>query len=145
MTTSPWCREKVLVYYYPTPPYVMTTRAQEDGPKEYKAQQKWQRETPQSVTYTPGLSTVFYLSCIVVKHPPSFLSCPRPPSHHPSSLTSVSLVPALHLLPPSTTFWSYCSDPLFPNTETISILSDSLYSLTPFLFLLSNAPLKKQT
>ena len=28
--------------------------------------------------------------------PPSFLCCPRPPSHHPSSLTSISLVPAFH-------------------------------------------------
>ena len=38
---------------------------------------------------------------------------PRPPSHHPSSLTSVSLVPALHLLPPSTPFWQYGTHPFF--------------------------------
>ena len=30
--------------------------------------------------------------------PPSFLCCPRPPSHHPLSLTSISILPAFHLL-----------------------------------------------
>ena len=34
--------------------------------------------------------------------PPSSLCCPRPPSHHPSNLTSFYPVPAFHLLPPST-------------------------------------------
>ena len=73
--------------------------------------------------------------------PPSFLCCPRPRSHHLSSLTSVSLIPALHLLPTSTPFQTYGTHPFFPHAQTISILSVMLYSLTPFLFQLSNAPL----
>ena len=73
--------------------------------------------------------------------PPLFLCCLRPPPHHPSSLTSVSLVPDLHLLPPSTPFWPYGTHPFFPHAQTISILSDLLYSLTNFLLQLSYAPL----
>ena len=46
--------------------------------------------------------------------------------------TSVSFVPALHLLPPSTPFWPYGTHPFFPHDQNISILSDLLYSLTPF-------------
>ena len=49
----------------------------------------------------PGLSALSDLSRIDSKPPPSFFCCPRPPSHHPSTPTSISLVPALHLLPPS--------------------------------------------
>ena len=67
----------------------------EDGPTEHRTRQKWPRET-HSVTSAPGLSTLSYLSRIVAQPPPSFLCCPRPPSHHPSSLTSVFLVPGLH-------------------------------------------------
>ena len=63
--------------------------------------------------------------------PPSFLCCPRPPSHQPSRLTSVSLVLAIHLLP-STPFWPYGTHPFFPHAQTISILSDLLYSLLLF-------------
>ena len=62
----------------------------------------------------------------------SFLCCPRPPSHHPSSLTLVSLVPALHFLPLSTPFWPYSTHPFFEHAQTISILSDLLHSLIPF-------------
>ena len=58
-------------------------------------------------------STVSDLSRIDAQPPPSFLCCPRPPSRHPSSPTSVSLVPALHLLPPSTPFWPYDTHPFF--------------------------------
>ena len=71
---------------------VVTTRARKGGPKEHSAKQKWPRET-HSVTYVPGLSTLSDLSHIDAQPPPSFLCCPRPPSHHPSSLTSVYLVP----------------------------------------------------
>ena len=60
--------------------------------------------------------------------------------HHPSRITSVSLVPDLRLLPPSTPFWPYGTHTFFPHAQTISILSNSLYSLTPFLFQLSYAP-----
>ena len=77
-----------------------------------------------SFTHSRGASTVI-------------LRCSRPPSHHSSSLTSVSLVRVIHLLPPSTPFWPYGSHPFFPHAQTISILSDLLYSLTHFLFQLS--------
>ena len=84
------------------------------------------------------------LSLIDGQPPPSFLCCPRTPSYHPSSLTSVSLAPAFHLLPPSTPFWPYGTHIFFPHAQTISMLSDLLYSLTPFLFQLSYAPLHSQ-
>ena len=88
---------------------------------------KWPRET-HFVTYAPGLYTLSYLSRIDAQLPPSFLCCPRPPSHHPFSLTSVYLAPVLHLLPPSTPFWPYGTHPFFPHAQTISILFDQLYS-----------------
>ena len=96
------------------------------------------RET-HSVTYVPGHSILFDLQHIVVQPPPSFLCCARPPSHNPSSLTSVSLVPVPHLLLPPTPFWPYGTHPLFQHAQTISTLSDLLNSLTPFLFRLSCA------
>ena len=107
-----------------------------------QTKQKWPSET-HSVTYIPGLSTLSDLSRIGAQPPPTFLCCPRPSSHHPSSLTSVSLVPAIHLLLPSTPFWPYGTHPFFPHTQSISILSVLLYSLTSFSFLfqLSYAPL----
>ena len=108
---------------------MITTWAREGGPKEHSAKQKWQRET-HSVTYVPGLSTLSDLSRIVTQPPPSFLCCLRPPSHHPSSLTSVSLVPVLHRLRPTTPFWPYGTHPFFAHAQTISILSDLLYWLT---------------
>ena len=92
-------------------------------------------------TTSPGLSTISDLSWIDAQPPPSFLCCPRPSSRRPSSLTSVTLVPTLHLLPPSTPFRSYGTHPFYPHAHTISILTDLLYSLTPFLFQLSYAPL----
>ena len=122
---------------------MITTRTREGGPKEHRAKQKYPRET-HSFTYVPGLYTVSDLSRIDAQPPTSFLCCPRPPSHHLSSLTSVSLVPALHLLPPSTPFWPYDTHPFCPNAQTISILSDLLYTVTPLLFQLSYAPLHSQ-
>ena len=118
---------------HPTPLQVITTRAPEGGLKEHRDKQKGPRET-HSVTYVLGLFTLYDLSRIDAQLPASFLCCPRPPSHHPSSLTSVSLIPALHLLPPSTPFWPYDTHTFFPNAQIIAILSDLLYSLTPFLF-----------
>ena len=38
---------------------------------------------------------------------------------------------ALHLHPSSTPFWPYGTRPFFKHAQTISILSDLLYSLTP--------------
>ena len=121
---------------HPSPLHVITTRAWEGVPKEHSAKQKWPRKT-HSVTYVPGLSTLSDLSRIVGKPPPSFPCCLRPPSYHPSSLTSVSLLPVPHWLRPSTPIWPNGTHPFFPHAQTISILSDLLYSLTPFLFQLS--------
>ena len=112
---------------------MITTIAREGGPKEYRAKQKWQHET-HSVTYVLVISTLSDLLCIDEEPEPSFLCCLRPPSSHPSSLTSVSLIPALHLLPSPTPFCPYDTHPFFPHAQTISILSDLLYSLTLFLF-----------
>ena len=44
-------------------------------------------------------------------------------------LTPVSLVPVPHWLRPLTPFWPYGNHPFFPHAQTISILSDLLYSL----------------
>ena len=84
-----------------------TTRAREGSPKEHRDKQKCPSET-HSVTYVPGLSTLSNLSCIVAQ---------LPPSSHPSSLTSVSLVPALHLFPPSIPFWLYGTHPFFAQSK----------------------------
>ena len=83
-----------------------------------------------------GLSTLSDLLGIDAQKPPSFLCCPRPPSsHHPSSLTSVPIVPVLHWLPPSTpsghTLLIHSFHMPLPSH---AILSDLLYSLTPFLY-----------
>ena len=50
--------------------------------------------------YAPGLRYAPCMHLIISQPPPSFLCCPRPPSRHPSSITSVYFVPARHLLPP---------------------------------------------
>ena len=66
-------------------------------------------------SFSPGLSTFSYLSCIIAQPPPSFLCYPSLPSHHWSSLTSVYLIPALFLLLPSTLFWPYGTHSFFPH------------------------------
>ena len=102
--------------------HVITTRAWEGGPKEHRAKQKWPRET-HSITYVPGLSTLSGLSRTVAQPPPSFHCCLRPPSHHPSSLTSVSLVPVSHWLRPSTPFWQYGNHTvIIPIRNNLSII-----------------------
>ena len=101
--------------------------------------EKWSRET-HSFTHAPGLSTLSDLSLIVEQPPATFLCCPTPPSHHPSILTTVYVVPVIYFLLPSTPFWPNSSHPFFPHNQTIWILSDPLYSLTPFLFQLSYKP-----
>ena len=68
----------------------------EDKPSEQRravqksagTKQKWPHET-QSFTYASSVVTPSYLLCIVMLLPPSFLCCPRSPSHHPSNLTLV--------------------------------------------------------
>ena len=119
--------------WHPSSLQVITTGAREGHPKEHRAMLKLTRET-HSVTYVPGLYTLSDLLHIDAQLSPSFLCCLRPPSHHPSSLTSVSLLLVLHWLRPPTPFWPYGTHPFFPHSQTISILSDLLYSLTPFLF-----------
>ena len=119
---------------------MITTRAREGGPKEHRVKQICPRET-HSVTYVPGLFTLFDLSRIDAQPPPSFLCCPRPPSHHPSSPTSVSLVPALTYFRQQHPSGHTVLIPFFPHSQTISTLFDLLCSLTPFLFQLSYAPL----
>ena len=47
-----------------------------------------------------------------------------------SSRITVSFAPVLHLLRPSIPFWSYGTHLFFHRAQTISILSDLLYSLT---------------
>ena len=96
-----------------------------------QCQAKWPREI-RSVTYVPGLSTLSDLSRIVAHPPPSFLCFLRPPSHHPLSLTSVSLARVSHWLRALTPFWQYGTHLFFPHAQTISALSDLLYSLTPY-------------
>ena len=59
-----------IMLWHPSPLQVITTIAQEGGPKEHSAKQKWPRET-HSVTYVPGLSTLSDLPCIVAQPPPS--------------------------------------------------------------------------
>ena len=117
---------------YPTSLQVITTRAREGGPKETGPSKNGHKVN--SVTYVSGLSD---LSRIVAQLPSSFLCCPMPPSRHPSSLTLVSLIPALHVRPSSTPLWPYGAHRFFQHVQTISILSDLIYSLTPFLFQLS--------
>ena len=113
LTSAPWfsivapflqCIPTAVTASHPSPGD--NHQSTEGGPKEHSAMQKWTGKT-YSVTYVPLLSNLSDHSRTDAQPPPSFLFCPRPPSHHPSSLTSVSLVPALHLLPASTPFCPY--------------------------------------
>ena len=61
------------------------------------------------------------LSRIVAQPPPSFLCCLTPLSHHPSSLTSVSLLPIPHWLQPSTLFWPYGNHPFLKGKKSYSL------------------------
>ena len=64
-----------------------------------------------------------------------------------SSLTKVSLVPALHLLPPSTPFWPHGTDPFFStcpnhvNTLWSALLANSL-SIQALLRTIRDTPIK---
>ena len=53
------------------------------------------------------LSTPSYLPLIPAQPPPSSLCFPSQSSRHPPNLTTVFLVPALHLLLPSTPFYNH--------------------------------------
>ena len=101
------------------------------GLKEHRAKQKWQHET-HSVTYVPGLSTLFDLSRIDVQPPPLFFCCPKPPPHHPSSLTWVYLVPLsnyfCHQHPSGHTILIHCSHMSKPSQY--SLICSTRYSLS---------------
>ena len=115
---------------------MITTRAREGGPNEHRAKQKWKRET-NSVSYAPGLFSLSHLSRIFAQ-PQSFRQ-----GHFTPSIQSNLGLPRTR--PPLTaainTFWIYGSNPFFPHAQTISILSNPLYSLTSFLFQFSYVPL----
>ena len=104
-----------------TPLQVITIRAWEGCPKEHRAKQKWPNKT-HSVTYVPGLSTLFYHLSIVTQPPPSFLCCPSLKATFTSSIQPnlvVSLIFTTPLLLPSTPFWTYSTYPFFPHAKTI--------------------------
>ena len=92
----------------------------EGEPKERTAQQKLSRET-QSSKYAPGFSTPSCVSRIVAQPPPPSLCCPRPPSRNSLNQTSVFLVFALYLHPPSIPFWPYGTHPFSPSAQIILI------------------------
>ena len=122
---------------------MITTKAREGDPKKQSAKPKLPSKT-HSVTYVPGLSTLSDLSCIVAQPPSSFLSCLRPPSHHPSSLTYVGLSRTRRPLTSDINTFLAIRYSFILSTcpNHLNILSDLFYSLiTPFLFQLCYAPL----
>ena len=103
-----------LFYSLPQPHHVMASHSSlGDKPLEHvaccikKFWSFWSGHETQSSTYATGLSTP-YLWLIAMQPPLSTVFCPRAPSHHPSNLTSVYHVPALHFLP-SPSFWPGCT------------------------------------
>ena len=130
-----------IMYWHPSPLQVITTRAREGSSKEHRAKQKRMHET-HSVTYVPGLSTLFYLLHIVAQPPPQFLCCPSPKATVTPFIQPTLGLP--HTLPPLTsatnTLLAIGYSSIFPHAQTISILFDPLYSLTSLVFQLSYAP-----
>ena len=130
LTTAPWA-SLVAPYlqFTPTSLQAITNRAREGGPKEH-GQAKMAAWNWCSYICTRALhSFLCFTHCRAASAVIPLDTRPRPPSHHPSSLTSVYLIPDLDLLLPSTPFWPYGTHPCFPHAKTISILSDPLYSL----------------
>ena len=108
---------------------MITTRARERGPKEYRDKQNGSVKLIQLHMHQG--SVLFPIYCLAAYTDIPLL--PKVTFTHPSSLTSVYIVPVLHLLPPSIPVWPYGTHPFFLNAQSISILSDPLYSLTDFL------------
>ena len=77
---------------------------------------------------------------IVAHPPPSFHYCPRPHSHHPSSLTSVSLVPVLPLI--TSAINTLLAIRFSSIISTCPNHLNTLWSETPFLFQLCSLLLK---
>ena len=128
----------LIILWHLTPLQVITTRAREGNPKEDRANKNCDWNSFSNIctrNIHSFLSFPYYRAASTV-----IPLLPRPPSPLPSSLTSAYLISVLHLLLPSTPFWSYGTHPFFPDAQTISIFSNALYSLTPFLFQLSDAP-----
>ena len=128
----------LIIKWHPTPLQVITTRAREGGPKEHREMQKWPRET-HSVTCTRALhSFIFFVHWRVVSsvipllpkatftHLSSHLGLPRT---RPPLTTAINTLVAIR----------YSS--ILSTCQTISTISDPLYSQTPFIFQLSYAPL----
>ena len=69
----------------------------------HNARKRSERRQEQSKNnrFLNHLFTPSYLSYIVAWHPPSSLCSLRPPSDHPSKITSIYPVHTLNLLPPS--------------------------------------------
>ena len=92
---------------------------------EHSAKQKWQRET-HSATNVPGLSPLSDLSRSLHCHS----SVAK--GHLHTSLTSVSLVPVLHRIRPSTPFWPYGTHPFslhfHYSSPTHFFISNSIHS-----------------
>ena len=81
-------------------------QARKGGPKEHSAKQKWYIFNLIQVHMYQG-SPLFAASTVIPLLPKATFT----PSIH--SLTSVSLVPVLHWLRPSTPFWPYGTHPSF--------------------------------
>ena len=105
------------------------------GPKEHWNKAKMTKSHSIIYTYATVISTSSYLSHIIDKPPPSSIWCQKPPSRHPSNLTSFYSVSALHLLLPSTLFT------FSPYVQTVSMFSNSFYSPNHFQFKLFYASL----
>ena len=81
------CSSCALFTVYPTPLQVITTRPREGGPKEQRANQKWQRVT-HSVTYATKLSTLSHLraaSTVIALLPKAIFTPSIQPTSYPPS------------------------------------------------------------
>ena len=125
-----------IMWRHPSPLHVITTRAWEGGSKENSAKQKLPRET-HSVTYV--CTRASFVHC----HATSTVIPLLPKATFTLSIQPNLCLPRTRppLTSPSTPFWPYGIHPFFPHAQTISMLSDMLYSLTPFLIQLPYAPL----
>ena len=130
----------LIMKWHPTPLQVITTRAREGGPKEHREMQKMASWNSFSYICTRALhSFVFFVHWRAVSSVIPLL--PKATFTHLSSLTSVYLVPATPLTTAINTLVAIRYSSILSTCQTISTLSDPLYSQTPFLFQLSHAPL----
>ena len=95
---------------HPTPLKVKTTRAREGGPKEHRAKHG-RVKLIQLHMYQD--SPLFPIFCALTRSLHRHSSVAQGHLHTIHPAYPVSLVPALHLLPPSTPFWPYGAHPFF--------------------------------